>query len=586
MKSQTSSNGQVNSVPFQCSVCSQTFGKIQHLKRHKSTHVDKKPHFCEFCGSEFTRSDTLRRHWKNCTSLLATGNQVPQRARSGKRKRACDRCTERKRACNQGNPCAECTLQESECTYIQKSERYPQTSVSAVDDHGGISGLDVPGASEAQQKPTIHGQQLRTKLGVAGRCRFNFLLKFTRAAGINEAYNCNRLFVADDQHDRSASEEVTSPMSPNSCLRGGDYRWPTFRIESCSPLLLANMVLMGGCISPYKADRHIARSILDITEAVVFSQPMFSTVATRAKDADQGHRTQISTLQATYLICIMQKWEGSNEAKIRIQRDQFTKFVSATREMGLSRARQSHRPITSKFSDSDWRAWIQREEVNRMCNYVFLLDSAFVILHNSFPRMVLQEMQIDLTSPESWFQASSSADFLTAVQSNPGLPEKNLSLVDSVRRLCNETPTQSTNFLDGASELNLFTIATAIHGLIFHQRSSLYTLPLSENPLGKALDRWEVAWKLNQQQDLNKRASRDSSHIADEQDGFMHYANEFAVLARVSLELSYFSPTEWSGLVEGLSDGSSRGAFATFDQTGMGPVGDLMLAVENLSLNR
>lgn len=66
----------------------------------------------------------------------------------------------------------------------------------------------------------------------------------------------------------------------------------------------------------------------------------------------------------------------------------------------------------------------------------------------------------------------------------------------------------------------------------------------------------------------------------------MQYADEFAVLARVSLELSYFSPTEWSELIEGLSDSSSRGEFATFDQAGMGPIGDLMLAVENLSLNR
>ncbi|KAJ5694103.1 hypothetical protein N7536_004515 [Penicillium majusculum] len=282
----------------------------------------------------------------------------------------------------------------------------------------------------------------------------------------------------------------------------------------------------------------------------------------------------------------MQKWEGTNGSKIRIQRDQFTKFVSATRAMGLSRARHGYRPITSEFDESEWRAWIEREEINRMCNYVFLLDSAFVIFHNSFPRMVLQEMQIDLTSPEPWFQASCPADFLYAVQSNSGLSEKHLSLVDSVRRLCNDSPNQSTNFLDGASKLNLFTIATAIHGLIFHQKSSLYTLPLSDNPLGKALDRWEVAWKSNQQQELNTGPSMDTSRTADKQYGFMHYANEFAVLARISLELSYVSPAEWSELIEGLSDSSSRGAFATFDQAGMGPVGDLMLAVENLSLNK
>lgn len=550
MEAQTSSNNQVNSAPFQCSVCSQTFGKIQHLKRHRSTHNEKKPHPCEFYGSEFTRSDALRRHWKTCTARVASGNQVPQRTQSGKRKHACDRCTERKRACNQGIPCTECILQDSECTYIRKKQRYSQSSVSAGDSHGHNGGNDIASASEAQQKPTVQGQQLRNKISITDRYRFDFLLKFTRAAGVNEAYNCNRLFMADELYDHSVSEDSTSQTNLDTCLLSEDYRlsyedkasstrfnspterdivndalrlqsshiwdmllplcdektegsatmadivsffspenilhfvdifwdrWyphclifhrPTFKIESCSPLLLTNMVLMGGCTSPYKADRQIARSLLDIAERIVFSQPMFSTTATRAEDIDQTHLSQISTLQATYLICIMQKWEGSNESKVRIQRDQFTKFVSATRAMGLSRARHSHRPITSEFDDSEWRAWIEREEVNRMCNYVFLLDSAFMILHNSFPRMVLQEMQIDLSSPEPWFQASSPADFLSAVQSNPGLAEEHLSIVDSVRRLCKDSPNQSASFLDGASKLNLFTIAQAEP---FHNRYS------------------------------------------------------------------------------------------------------------------
>ena len=354
-------------------------------------------------------SDALRRHWKTCTPRAASGNQVPQRTRSGKRKHACDRCTERKRACNQGNPCAECNLQDFECTYIQKKQRYSQPTMGAQDSHGHSGGDDIAGASKAQQKPTIQGQQLRNKISIADRCRFDFLLKFTRAAGVNEAYNCNRLFMADELYNHSAPEDSTSQTNLDPCLLGEDYLWrdgdrapftrfnsptkgdlvndalklqssriwdmllplcdektegsvtmadiitffspenilhfvdifwdrwyphclifhrPTFKIESCSPLLLTNMVLMGGCTSPYKADRHTARSLLDIAERIVFSQPMFSTTATRAEGIDQPHRSPISTLQATYLICIMQKWEGTNGSKIRIQRDQFTKFVS------------------------------------------------------------------------------------------------------------------------------------------------------------------------------------------------------------------------------------------------------------------
>lgn len=281
--------------------------------------------------------------------------------------------------------------------------------MSAVDSHGDNGGNDVPGASESQQKPSIQGQQLRNTIGIADRCRFDFLLKFTRAAGVNEAYNCNRLFTADELYDQSVSEDGTSQTNLDPCLLDEDYLWPdgdrgsftrynsstredlvndalrlqsshiwdmllpfcdektegsvtmadvisffspenilhfldifwdrwyphclifhrpTFKIDSCSPLLLTNMVLMGGCISPYRADRYIARLLLDIAEGIVFSQPMFSATATRVEGTDQSHLTQISTLQATYLICIMQKWEGSNESKVRIQRDQFTKFVS------------------------------------------------------------------------------------------------------------------------------------------------------------------------------------------------------------------------------------------------------------------
>lgn len=98
--------------------------------------------------------------------------------------------------------------------------------------------------------------------------------------------------------------------------------------------------------------------------------------------------------------------------------------------------------------------------MDRTFNYVFLLDSAFVIFHNSVPRMVLQEMQLDLSCSEAWFQAPSHAEFVSAVHSEPGLYPSTISLVDAVRLLCADNPDQAAEFLGGASKLNLFTIAT------------------------------------------------------------------------------------------------------------------------------
>lgn len=75
--------------------------------------------------------------------------------------------------------------------------------------------------------------------------------------------------------------------------------------------------------------------------------------------------------------------------------------------------------------------------------------------------MVLQEMNIKLACPEEAFQASSSEDFLAAMERHPyGLRPP--SLTDGVRYLCSEDPgyTTAMSYLHYASELNLFTITT------------------------------------------------------------------------------------------------------------------------------
>lgn len=94
--------------------------------------------------------------------------------------------------------------------------------------------------------------------------------------------------------------------------------------------------------------------------------------------------------------------------------------------------------------------------------------------------MVLQEMQIDLTCVEAWFQASSYTEFVSAVHSDPGLHPRTISLVDTVRLLCADNPDQPADFLDGASKLNLFTIATGkLQCHPYGERFALANSPLS-----------------------------------------------------------------------------------------------------------
>lgn len=89
---------------------------------------------------------------------------------------------------------------------------------------------------------------------------------------------------------------------------------------------------------------------------------------------------------------------------------------------------------------------------------MFLLDSGFVIFHNSSPRIVLREMAIDLPCPEANFQATSPDEVINAMNSHPS---GSFHLVDCVQTLCAEIPDDEVlNMIRSETDLSLFTIVT------------------------------------------------------------------------------------------------------------------------------
>ncbi len=396
-----------------CSVCSETFRRAEHLKRHTLTHIDDKPHACLFCDSRYKRTDALRRHWKTCPQRVASGIQIPKRSLSGRRKQACDQCSSRKRACSAAQPCSECVVQVTECTYHGAQARSPSETGGSQREPDLLAGS---GQSRRQRQKTSSKNDdvnSHTQNERVSQTRFDFLLNFTKATGLNEAYNyapktgvsspanayfdnpVSGRFPFEDStasnpfscyldeveaslwRDTQLSErhvsslmvdkttqlwQLLQPMlesrisnpsdpysldmvgffSPQNLTRYLDLFWSrwyqhcpiihrvTFDLENCWILLFATMSLIGACMSPQQSDHQAAKQLLDVVEEPIFSNPLFSEIAftgTR-KDDQSATRQNVETLQAACFMCLLQKWEGSDSAKLRMQRHRFTSFVA------------------------------------------------------------------------------------------------------------------------------------------------------------------------------------------------------------------------------------------------------------------
>ncbi|KAL4963141.1 Zn(II)2Cys6 transcription factor [Aspergillus stella-maris] len=631
-----------------CPVCHETFQRAEHLKRHALTHNDERPHVCQYCNLQYKRSDALRRHWKTCSERIAAGHDIPRRSLSGKRKQACDSCTSRKRACSTGMPCDECAMRETECTYHrahrQKAVSFeePNNAQQTTKISGpGLWGIEsggpgnpisrfgflahftkATGLNEAYSyrptdsaTPSLGGieSDIQSEYvdSTASSNPFDAYLNefgldldadatFMKDAEntsitqkANEIWNSIQQVSLDSRMHRPkpSSTEWFSFFSPVNVAHYLDLFWSrwyqhcpivhkaTFALGGCSPLLLATMILIGACMSSPSSDHDTARQFLDVIEEVIFSHSLFME-SPRVGASNENllqTRENIQVLQATCFMCLLQKWEGSSTAKLRMQRHRFTAFT--TRTMGLSQAVHPVVEPDASLSVEDWHNFALKAQMIRTFNHVFLLDSAFVIFHNSVPRMVLQEMTIDLTCPEVVFQAASLKDFKDALMRHKSRTPPPL-LTDCVRNLCAEAPNPEViAHLHNESALNLFTIATAIHGLIFHQLRAFSPLPLATNPLRRALDRWEKAWNSS----IGKLQPLNSGNVV----AFPLQAREFAALARVHIEKCHLSPAQWHAMLQQLPGNvavESRDNLATFDQTGMDQVANLILAVEHLGL--
>lgn len=101
---------------------------------------------------------------------------------------------------------------------------------------------------------------------------------------------------------------------------------PLFDPFKAPTTLLCVMTIIGACLSPTQNDVQRARQWLDSTEELIFSHNCFRDAKPYAESTQRKEVLQIA--QAGYLICSLQKREGSGETQARIRRYRHASMVT------------------------------------------------------------------------------------------------------------------------------------------------------------------------------------------------------------------------------------------------------------------
>ncbi|PLB53628.1 hypothetical protein P170DRAFT_396143 [Aspergillus steynii IBT 23096] len=618
---------------WQCSVCSARLSRLEHLRRHLRSHDQKRPFECPFCHQSFTRKDVMKRHERGCKFK---GNLPAQQHCMGNEITAVEGTS-----CTNGFPDLPSSMDFTALDWlytphtpdsIETAERleYLAYFTSArgmatfldrktleqrqrlVLDHAVHASVQDCGGKKPQPEPSY--LDLLHDLDRSTNDILNNTLELAASHSVSEESDpllskseeivqLLRSVISEKQNTNTieltwtsaVQEQCSSFFAPPSIRRFLEYFWslwypncpivhrPLFDPQSAHPTLICVMVIIGACLSPHDDDGRNARIWMDSTEELVFSNayhcevPGDTTESTIAAHKTRWTKGHLECIQMTYLVCSLQKREGSTDAQTRIRRYRHAAMVTLARTIGLRSA--THRDLNlDRPSDAWWRDFIAQEELIRALTYVFLFDAALTIFHNSPPRMVVSELKMSLACPEACFQAESAEECSTLLAEWEGsiFWGKRLSVSAMLRKICQRDLDEWQVYeLAKMGTLNLFTTVQSLHSLTFHLQNSL-VFESSLEPVRTGLRNWRRIWNKREPED------KDIPNIPEaiwKKIGFVCYAPEFWQLARIIVGRIGSTATVDEHPVAGIEPGLPR-----YDHVDMKGVNELIVEYQQLNL--
>ncbi|KAH7160671.1 hypothetical protein EDB81DRAFT_323008 [Dactylonectria macrodidyma] len=361
---------------------------------------------------------------------------------------------------------------------------------------------------------------------------------------------------------------------------------PTFSTETAWPGLVASMALIGACFSPEPSDRLHANVWFNSVEELIFNDDILHeesiTIPSRSAENEKEIWRRLEAVQAAYFLCVLQNWEGSKESKQNARRHRYTTIISIARDFGLSTVALDQ-VCVEQLSDFNWNDFIFFETLIRTSTYVFLLDSSFTFFHNFPPRVMVPELDVDLLCPDSCFQASSAEEcfilLYDSIQSRRLQPSVRLSEV--IGLLC-QPDYEHWGAFHNLSILNMFTIVTALHYLLFSYQTSLsYISQVSPADIGL----WRWLWLWRQGDSELELHSYPSLKDMWRRVGFFGHAPEYYIMTRLMLERwKSYKGTGHSAAAPWLGVAPARSSNRKYDEDEMMHVKELIQEFQGMTV--
>ncbi|KAL4953058.1 hypothetical protein BDW69DRAFT_200377 [Aspergillus filifer] len=621
---------------WRCALCSTDFTRSEHLRRHLRSHENIRPYECSLCQRKFTRRDAKTRHERTCKGkpsgrndgLLYQDAQVQPISNpllSNDLESALPHELGDDYWLNIGMPdpsdfaaldwlyserlssdsiisaerlefLAHFTSENGMGTFLAPETLTERQKIIRNEESSGSGPYTTHEAfldSETIQPSMLH-ENLQDLQPLSGRA-FEIIHQLHAIVTQKTERSVVKLTWTADEESRCRSF-----FTPNNLTRFLRYFWllwypncpfvhrPSFNASQAPVALLCVMIVIGACLSPYSEDSRTARMWLDCIEELVFSGDTFAEETgepeTASLDPLEHTKKRLERLQATYLVCSLQKREGSLEAKARVRRYRHATMVTLARGIGIALA--SHRNVTTdNASDRWWKQFAIHEALIRTMTYVFLFDAALTIFHNSPPRMVVSELKMEMACPEACFQAESSEECFTALKQwqRTDFWRQHLSIAALVKRICQKNlyPGSVDEYAKMGS-LNLFTTVQSLHSLTFHLQNSLI-FDSTLVPIKAGLENWRKIWERREPEDLH---IPESAEMLWKKVGFISYSPEFWHLARILVDRIKdesdpdTADTAWSND----NSGSTNEAGTRYDHTDMKDLNRLIMEYRRLSL--